>query len=323
MRSQTAAGVAVAILAGGGAATHAAERPLKRIELGAGKVFAIAVGPDEALLAVACEKGQVVLVDVASGGVARRLEAHPGGARAVAFSPDGSRLVSGGEDRTVTLFSPATGEPAGSFPTLDPVRAVAFSSEGSRLVVGTGTVLGGGRARLWSASSPHVKLADLGKYRESVRAVACARGSDLMAVASDVIDLLAWTPRSQSRGSLGAFSAHALGVAFSPDGRTLASGHDDGAVKLWTAPAGWLSNLIHVFDGRHDGKVAGVAFSPDGRAVASAGRDGVLKLWDPARGRLVEDVRGPCAELTSVAFGARGLLAAGCGDGSVLLRSAR
>jgi WD40 repeat protein len=315
--------LALALCAAAGAPTRAAERPVKRIELSAGKVLAVAISPDEAWLAAGCEQGQVVLVDVAKGAVARRIEAHRGPVRAVAFAPRDGRLASGGEDRAVALWNPATGESLGGFPASDPVRAVAFSSDGSEIVVGTGTILGSGRARLWSGSSSHTKLTDLGTYRESVRAVAVAKSSDLVAVTSDTIDYYEGAPTSRSRDSLGSFSAHALAVAFSPDGRSLASAHDGGAVKLWKAPAGFFTNLLRIFDGRHDGKVVGVAFSPDGRTVASAGQDGVLKLWEAASGRLVEDVRSPCGELTSAAFGSRGALAAGCADGSVLLRAAQ
>ena len=64
-------------------------------------------------------------------------------------------------------------------------------------------------------------------------------------------------------------------LAFSPDGQHIASGGDDGTLRLWDASNG---KSLHVF---HDHKqsVCSVAFSPDGQQIASGGFDGTLRLW--------------------------------------------
>ena len=69
-------------------------------------------------------------------------------------------------------------------------------------------------------------------------------------------------------------------VAFSPDGRRLASASDDGTVRLWDPATG--AELAALTG--HTGQVTAVAFSPDGRRLASAGWDGTVRLWDPATG---------------------------------------
>jgi hypothetical protein len=86
-----------------------------------------------------------------------------------------------------------------------------------------------------------------------------------------------------------AHSSTVQGVAFSPDGTTLASDSDDGTICLWDTATGHRRLLLTP---TRNAAMEALAFSPDGKTLASGDTDGLVKLWDLASGKLRATLSG-------------------------------
>ncbi|MDI6102325.1 hypothetical protein QLQ12_27275 [Actinoplanes sp. NEAU-A12] len=117
---------------------------------------------------------------------------------------------------------------------------------------------------------------------------------------------------TQQRGTLMGHTGALWGVAFSPDGKRLASTSEDQTARLWDPATG--QPVGSPLTG-HTGAVMSVAFSPDGKLLASTSDDATVRLWDPATGRPVgSPLTGHTGAVMSVAFSPDGKLLATTSD---------
>jgi WD40 repeat protein/tRNA A-37 threonylcarbamoyl transferase component Bud32 len=233
------------------------------------------------------------------------LEGHADGVLAVAFSPDGSRVASSGADGVIKVWAPpGTRRVARLLLTLrghaGAVTAVAFSPDGKSLASGGGDTT----VRVWNATSGK-QLATLRGHTAGVTGLAFdPSGKRLASTGGEPQhgELKLWDPTKEK--ALVAWSSLRLlsGVAFSPNGKSLATACHDGSV---TAHDAATLRPIRSFVGQTEWTIpwAGVTFSADGKLLAAGSPEGLVRVWDFATAREVfRSVTPTQAGVSGVAF---------------------
>jgi WD40 repeat protein len=105
-------------------------------------------------------------------------------------------------------------------------------------------------------------------------------------------------------------------VSFSPDGKTVASGGFDAAIKVWDVQTGKVRYTLK----GHEHDVRSVAFSPDGKTLASCSYDRTIKLWDTKTWMVRATLKGHTDCVDSLSFSPDGkTLASGSNDNTIKL----
>lgn len=232
----------------------------------------------------------VLLWDVASAEAPTVLTAHRG-ANALACSPDGRFLATGGWDGRVVLWNEA-GERTVLVRHDHWVRAVAWSPDSARLA----SCGEDGRVHVWDLGAPHLTSRLIG-HVGAVRGVAWSPDGRL-ATAGDDRRVLLWQPAA---GRPDEPAAPVIRIATSPDGALLATaGGWREPFQVWDAATGNATALFHdPFDDAAD--VLAVAWAPAGRRIATGGGYGIVRMWDLDANRVTR-LRRHAHSVTAVAW---------------------
>jgi RNA polymerase sigma factor (sigma-70 family) len=278
----------------------------------AGKTSALAYDSKGKLLATGGEYGTVWLWDTATGKRLRRAAEYSSIVRALAFAPDGSLLATGYWSRVLDLRDLRTGKKARTLHGHeDGVHCLAFSPDGKLLASADPNQT----VRLWDVATGKERHA-WAVHRERVVGVALSPNGKTVATASWDRTVRLWDAATgRERRVFRGHGAWVGGVAWAPDGRLIASADHNHHVLLWEAATG---RILHKVKGgcvafSPDGKVLATGgFDPDVRT-----RDvllGLVRLWDVAGGKEVRRFRGHLSPVICVAFSPNGRLLASGGQ---------
>lgn len=249
-------------------------------------------------IAAGSASGRVYLWDGAGKSARPLAAANEPTDLAVAASPDGKLLASGG--RGVQFWNAQTGEKAGelAFKDGDVVLSVRFAPDGKTLAVG----LRSQQAQLWDVEAK--KLVHTLKYTGPVYALAFSRDGAKVAISGGatlaLFEAASGKLVKEFASKDGPPSAHPqiAALEFGPDGKTIAAGCYDGFIRLYDTYTG---KEIRNFEG-HMSVPYAIAFSKDGRTLASGSFDRTVRLWEAFSGQTIAEFKGHTGPVLGVAF---------------------
>ncbi|MGW0252119.1 nSTAND1 domain-containing NTPase [Nocardia goodfellowii] len=285
-----------------------------------GVVTGVSFSADGKQVATSSEDGTARIWDPAEGEqLGDPIQTGHGRVRVVAFGVDG-RLGTAGDDGTIKLWDTSGGPPTVLAGHLGAVYGLAFADSGNVAVSGGWD----GSIRVWHVGTGLQIGANIGMNpnRGRVNAVSISPDGTVVAGAQDGKAQL-WHV-GEFRQAIGALYVpnRIYGMAFSPDGKLLVTGTEEGIVRVWRSSE--INPETRPMPG-HRGIVFGVAYHPKSDVVATAGEDGTLRLWNTKELRQIDMVRVPNrpgnslpTQLSGVAFNADGSkVAVGAVDGKM------
>ncbi len=274
------------------------------------EVLAVAVYPDDTLVATAGKDNTIRVFNVTNG-QAQQMRTTGSWVTSLAFAPNGDFLVSGDRSGNVRLWSVPAWNNTITVSHPAAVLSVAVSPDSS-IIASAGE---DSTIRLWSATSgASIGTIGVGVGRYVYSLSFSPDGLELAGADNEgYIRIWRVSDREQLRQYRTEGSGTVYGIALSPNNALLAAGEQSGKVTLWNRLNGTNQTL-----GNHVGPVHAVAFSPNGAFVISAGDDNTVRYWS-LDGSVARALRGHAGAVNAVAATRSGLYIASAGNDAVAM----
>lgn len=248
----------------------------------------------------------IIVRDLTSGKILHTLLGHGDRITALAFSTDGTKLVSGSVDKTARVWSLSDAK----FPEISqfaghdaPVRAVAFNADSQQVLSGAES----GSLKLWTVADEQEAM-DFAGHQGAIVSVAMTSNNQPISASADKT-IRVWNAADGKAARTITDPAALTAMGLSGDGQRIAAAGADNNVRIYQLSDG---KLLHTLAGHQDA-IGSLAFSLDNSRLISGAADDTAMVWTVADGRLLEIVPVP-AGLTAAAFAA--------GAGEVVLADA-
>jgi WD40 repeat protein len=272
-------------------------------QLGKGRINQVLWAPPSvgAGVLVAVTNGGFFYLDPATGAETNSVFMSSGITNAV-VSPDGSKLVTNGQDGSIILWKYGTNEATAKIDTKGvKISNLAYGPDG-KVILGSGA---DGNIYIWNSADGSL-VQSLEGNGNPVRTMQISPNGQLVVAGSEDKTLSMWNVSSGIRFlSITAHYKPVNIVTISPDSKIAASASDDNTFILWDTTNGKQIRLTSVQSG-----VRGLAFTRDGAGIVTGEQNGTISLWDIATGKLSKTVGKVPGEINSLAFNADGSLMA-------------
>ena len=238
---------------------------------------------------------------------------HSDSVYAIAFTPDGQTLASGGADRTIKIWDLNTGQEICTLTEhTDAVVSLIASPDGKTLLSGSAD----NTIKIWNLSTSQV-IHTLTGHTYSVLCLAISPDGTRLASGAADSTIIVWDLNTyEVIHTLIGHNHTVLSVAISPDGKTLASASADTSIKLWDLESGTEIRTLEA----NCGLVFAVRFHPSGQMLASVHeQDKSVKFWNPETGKLIRTMSTEVEIVSATVSPDWTTLAGGGGDVNYLI----
>lgn len=237
-------------------------------------VWTISYSADGKFLASVGQESVIRVWESATGKQIRVLRGHEDQVQGIVFSPNGKHLLSGSADKTARLWDVNTGKEIFKISNLGDVTWTYFSADGKMLI----TFASDGTIGLWDATTAknirNIKTLKEPGYGSTI--LPLADGKTIVTAEKNFLHFWDITTGKELRTFTTTHTDFIYSVAFSPNGKYIATASGDRTIKLIEAASG---KEISVAKG-HSDQVWYVAFTPDNKRLLSGSFDGTIRIWN-------------------------------------------